>query len=264
MSLKKQRLHVFIALGILGLVWPWGAMAQVWRLEMQDNQKPMAITVADKLLRLDGLPIGGQYYYDAKQSVFYAQTPVTGAAWWRVAPFIDMPYARVAEAQKVGDGPPLAGFPTVQWRISVGGQMCAEVFASTAAAKKFGFGYTALARMNLGFSKLRAVKAVENPCIAFEFPPALEDLVGLPLKIVTHDGVTEVTAIRTLNQEDAPTLPEEAKQAQPVTDDAQKIFLQNELPPDVAKGYEQTRQQLPPELQKRVLQELRRQQERKQ
>lgn len=136
----------------------------------------------------------GAFFTYHRSGVVYAGLPDI-AGYVRIAPLTD---ARVPEVrvERVGDGPTIQGFKTVNWRVLVNRQPCGQVFTSEQLAKVINANFTDISRLNVAMGLTREADLSPRPCTYYEVPRALGNMMGFPLAFEGVDGSTRVTDIR--------------------------------------------------------------------
>ncbi len=144
-----------------------------------------------------GSILGSAYYaYDSQKASLFIR-PQDGKFVYRVNIPERLKGLLPAKLEKVGEGVPIAGYDTTQWRLSVLGELCADIFTSTKAAEDLGLTFVDQNRINQGlreaFSK---PKHTENKCDNFDVGAALGNIVGYALAIGGKDGDIGVLGIK--------------------------------------------------------------------
>ena len=160
-----------------------------------------------------------------------------------------------ANVKKIGKGPKIAGYPTIEYQLSTNGRQCGKEFVSSAAAKS-----PDVRRLVSNFAELSSIdemlpgpmgaaaQAMMDPCdrAAMSFGKQIPKL-GMPLKSLDASGAveTEVTRIDTHAKLDKKlfTLPADYK----------RTSMEEEMG-NAMKEMQQMMQNVPPEMQQMMQQ----------
>ena len=107
------------------------------------------------------------------------------------------------DIKKKGKGPKIAGYPTVEYTVTAGGQACGREFISSKAAKnsdirKLMHASTKLVNLDslMPQGMATAVRAMQDPCdIAEQTLAEKSDSLGIPLKSIDRGGRVESETI---------------------------------------------------------------------
>jgi hypothetical protein len=245
-------MRLLFLLVLLTLFAP-AAQAQMTITFAENGGKVDLVTDGKGKLRLVA-PIPGTYHYDASRALLLARAADSNTGpLFLVAPMAEGRTLPEAALEKVGAGPVIAGFETIQWRIKVGRFWCGEAFTSPKAAQVIGLDYADLTRMNIGLSVLRAARTGENPCDFFLLPKGLGKLVGFPMSVQRKDTASTVVEIRQA-QGDL-NWPDEDDALQ-LTPEGRQSFLELMLPREVQDAFRRSGAQLPPDAREKALEIL--------
>lgn len=233
--LKRFLFALTLSAGLAGMAHVASADAPGWQIDISDAGETYHMTYNAKahLLALEGFPVEGVYYLDTRSNVMYLQNPAFQGTWFRLAPYADGRGAMDAQFKRVGSGPDMAGSPTTQWQLNVNRKACADVFGSTKWGQRVGLGLAEFSQINLSFAVLYNLNPYLEPCLMYNVSPAIDSLVGLPLRLVTDNtDVTTITKVTpVMDEAKLPVLPQGvAQNAKPVTDALKIAFIREQMP----------------------------------
>ncbi|MBI1362755.1 MAG: hypothetical protein GC134_02130 [Proteobacteria bacterium] len=200
-----------------------------------DASMTLALDIYGNARTIDA-PTGAELTYSKKGVLFAAIPDVTGFV--RVSPLLDA-HAPEVRVEKIGEGPILNGYKTVNWRLLVNRKPCGQLFTSAELAKALNFNMTDISRLNLATGLLATSDISTQPCTYYDVPRALGNMLGFPLAYEGVDGTTKVLAIRNGDKVIYDMPPKNLQRA--LGDDVRALFLKSRLPTDVQKTYENTR-----------------------
>lgn len=204
-----------------------------------------------RVVKIQGLPVQGDYYYDAARAALVMRHPEEQQHY--VLPALTAEGGlRVPQLRRVGPWREYMGTATTQWSLHNGKYPCGAVFTSKALAEQAGISYSDVMRISNSLRYLFGGEP-QHACEKSRLTAAQGRLAGLPVYMSDYSGVT--TDLVKLNRESASphVLPQDPAL---LNAPAHLRFLKRANDGDLVSAFEQASGQLPYGQQVRALRQM--------